>query len=93
MMDSKAFISNLAKRLDADPKDMADMTAAFATVIKERMQEFDSVAIPGFGNFVTIKQPEQVKVDPATGKRMLMPPKIKLEFSPSAMFKKQVDHE
>lgn len=93
MMDNKAFISNLAKRLDADPKDMADMTAAFVTVIKERMQEFDSVAIPGFGNFVTIKQPEQVKVDNATGKRMLLPPVIKLEFSPSAMFKKQVAHE
>lgn len=93
MMDNKAFISHLAKRLDSDPKDIADMTAAFVTVIKERMQEFDSVAIPGFGNFVTIKQPEHVKIDPASGKRMLLPPKIKLDFSPSAMFRKQVDHE
>lgn len=93
MMDNKAFTTLLAKRLDADPKDIADMTAAFVAVIKERMQEFDSVAIPGFGNFVTIKQPEQVKVDQATGKRMLMPPAIKLEFSPSAMFKKQVGNE
>lgn len=92
-MDSKAFTNQLAKRLDADPKDMAEMTAAFATVIKECMRELDSVAIPGFGNFLTIKQPEQVQVDPASGKRMLLPPKIKLEFSPSAMFKKQVDHE
>lgn len=89
-MDQKAFNSHLAQKMGIDAKEAARLIAAFASVLKDRATNLDSIAIPGFGNFVAGKVAEKVVKDPATGSNMLVPPQIKLEFIAGAMLKKQV---
>jgi SPBc2 prophage-derived DNA-binding protein HU2 len=48
------------------------------------------VAVSGFGTFEVKKRLERVMVNPATGLRMLVPPKLVLNFKPATMIKVQV---
>ena len=63
---------------------------AFADIIKETLLEHDSVALPGFGTFTTVKADEQVIEDPLTGKRQLVPPSINVVFVPALKLAKTV---
>lgn len=92
-MDSKSFISQLSRKMGAEPATASALTSALAAVLRERASNLDSIAIPGFGNFVAIKQSEKVVDDEQTGKRMLVPPRIRVEFVASAMLKKQIFHQ
>lgn len=92
-MDNKTFTSRLARALDIDPKDAAERLEAFAAVIAERTADLDTIAIPGFGNFTSIKHEESISTDLATGRRMLLPPQITVDFVPGSMLKKKVRHE
>lgn len=89
-MDSKTFIARVAKQAGIDTAKATELTAAFASVLRDRASNLDSIAIPGFGNFVAIKHAEKIATDSETGKRTLLPPEIKIEFVASAMLKKQV---
>lgn len=53
-------------------------------------KEEDTVAIPGFGSLVAEKKNERLATDPATGKRMLYPPSIRLEYQPSVLLRKKI---
>ena len=51
------------------------------------------MAIPRFGTFVPVKHEEEVITDLSTGKRMLVPPEINVEFHPGAMLTKRLRNE
>ena len=81
-MDNKALTEILAKRLNRKPEDIEKLLEAFIATVKNRCGDLDSVAIPGFGTFEAKKRLERVSINPATGKRMLIPPKVTLSFKP-----------
>lgn len=89
-MDTNSFSNGIARQLGIEPAKASALISAFATVLRERASNLDSIAIPGFGNFVAIKDAEKVAQEEATGKKMLFPPRIRMEFVASAMLKKQV---
>lgn len=89
-MDYKTFIDSLSKRINADRAETAEMVAALGSVITECALAGDSVTFPGFGNFEPKKRNERISVHPATGRRMLVPPKITLSFRPSTLLKQKV---
>jgi DNA-binding protein HU-beta/integration host factor subunit alpha len=53
----------------------------------DAFQEDNSVLVPNFGVFETKKKMERVMVNPATGQRMLVPPKLVLSFKPNQTWK------
>ena len=79
-MDNKQLQETLAKRMGRDNADISKLLEALVTTIKDRCGELDSIAIPGFGTFEAKKKLERIVVNPGTGKRMLVPPKITLSF-------------
>jgi nucleoid DNA-binding protein len=89
-MDNKTLTEILAKRLNRKPEDIEKLLEAFIATVKNRCGELDSVAIPGFGTFEAKKRLERVSINPATGKRMLIPPKVTLSFKPSALLKNKL---
>ena len=89
-MDSKTFISHLSKSLGTDTASTGKMVDALAKVVAEIGAELDSVAIPGFGTFQTVKTDEHVEVDPATQQRTLVPPAITMHFQPSVVMRKKM---
>ena len=86
-MDNKALLDMVAERINRDAEDVNKLVDALISVVKTRCGELDSIAVPGFGTFETKKKLERVVVNPTTGKRMLIPPKIVLSFRPSALLK------
>jgi nucleoid DNA-binding protein len=89
-MDNKQLQETLAKRMGRDNADISKLLEALVTTIKDRCGELDSIAIPGFGTFEAKKKLERIVVNPGTGKRMLVPPKITLSFEPSALLKSKI---
>jgi DNA-binding protein HU-beta/integration host factor subunit alpha len=89
-MDNKSFISTLAKRIGRENKDVTVLVEGLSAIIKEHCGNMESIAVPGFGNFVPQKQDETISIDHSTGKRMLLPPEITLSFTASGKLKKQI---
>jgi nucleoid DNA-binding protein len=46
--------------------------------------------LPSFGSFSTVKHDESIITDISTGKHMLMPPCIEVEFTPSNILNKHI---
>ena len=89
-MDSKKFIAQLANSIGEDQHRVASMIEHFADVLQASATTMTSVAIPSFGTFVPKKYDEEVVTDRSTGKRMLLPPQITIEFQPAAMLRKRL---
>ena len=86
-MDNKKLIDTISGNLGRSKEDVGKLLEAFAGVLRERCSEMDSVQVPGFGTFETKKRDERVMVQPSTGKRMLVPPKIVVGFKISNVLK------
>ena len=89
-MDSKTFIAQLARRLNIDRTECTEMVQSLADTIGTRGAEMDSVAIPGFGTFEPRMRRERINVQPVSGRRMLLPPKVVLSFKPSALLRQKL---
>lgn len=89
-MDNKTLIDNLSKRLDISRETVGSLIEGLSQVVGECGAELDSVSIPTFGNFEPRKRLERVALHPASGKRLLVPPKIVLTFKPSVQLKQKI---
>ncbi|MDE6684982.1 MAG: HU family DNA-binding protein [Duncaniella sp.] len=89
-MDSKTFNSRLASLLKRNADETSTLTDALSKLLTETGSELDSIAIPGFGTFTTVKADESVITDTVTGKRTLMPPSITMTFQPSVVLRKKM---
>lgn len=89
-MNNKEFISKLA----SNTKNTAKMTQQITDVLmKELGKTFEQgtpVSVSGFGTFEVKKKLERVIVHPSTGKKMLVPPKLVLNFRPTPIVKNNV---
>lgn len=88
-MESKELVELVAKRLGRNTTDVGHLVEALAEVIKTSCSQLDVVAVPGFGTFEAKKHPERVVNNPSNGRRMLVPPKITLNFKVSNVLKKR----
>lgn len=93
-MDNKTFLDMLSQRVNAGKEETSEMIASLCQVLTEAALDGDVVTFPGFGSFEPRKRIERIALHPATGKRMLIPPKITLTFRPSTLLKQKVrNHE
>ena len=69
------------------PAETATKVDAFVNVVTERLKEGDQINISGFGVIETKMKKERVSVNPKTGQRFLVPPKIQPAFRPSNKLK------
>lgn len=67
-----------------------ELTEHLAAIIRRAAMNMDSVAIPSFGTFTPVKHDEEITTDLSTGKRMLLPPQITLEFTPATLLRKKL---
>lgn len=92
-MDFKTLIDKIAERTDIPTQEVVRLNSALADALANILMEGDSVAIPAFGNFESKKRMERISVHPASGKRLLVPPKIVASFKPSAILKSRLKDE
>lgn len=86
-MNNKEFIAELAERTGYSSKDTQKLASNLIDAMGDAFQEDNSVLIPNFGVFETKKKMERIMVNPATGQRMLVPPKLVLGFKPNQTWK------
>ena len=86
-MNNKEFISKLTKKTGfSSSKATADLETLISAMI-ERLKENDQINVAGFGVFEVKMRRERVSVNPKTGQRMLIPPKLVPAFRPSSKLK------
>lgn len=89
-MEHKEFIIKLQQRLGKERSDVEQMLDGVCRIIVERCAQMDTIVIPGLGAFEARKKMERISVNPTTGKRMLIPPKITLVFKPNSAVKNRL---
>lgn len=89
-MNNKKLIKELSKRLNRDEKDVNSLLGGFTNVLKDSLCNLDIIAIPGFGEFEAQRKEEYISVEDSTGKRILYPPCIEVNFNASSLLKKKM---
>ena len=89
-MNNKDFITALAEKAGYSPDDTQRMVDIVVETMADYFQEDEAVLIPTFGTFEIKKKLERIMVNPSTGQRMLVPPKLVLNFKPNVNWKERV---
>lgn len=89
-MNNKQFIQELAQRTGYTQDDVQKMVYTMTDAMNEKFQEGENVVMHNFGTFEVKKRLERVVVNPGTGQRMLVPPKLVLSFKPVAAIKEKL---
>ena len=89
-MTNKDFILELAEQMGYSPEDTQKMVNVIVETMGDNFQEDNVVLVPAFGTFEVKKKMERVMVNPSTGQRMLVPPKLVLNFKPNVNWKERV---
>lgn len=89
-MDYKEFTDKLQERTGRDVAVIDKVMSAMSSVFKEQCSNMNTISVQGFGSFEPKKKMEREVVNPVTGVRMLIPPKIVLSFKPATGIKNRV---
>ena len=88
-MNNKEFIAELAHRSGKTVKDTGQLVTAVVDVFAAKLQEGHQLVFGNFGAFEVKKKLERISVNPLTQQRMLVPPKLVVNFKPSAALKEK----
>ena len=86
-MNNKEFIAELALHTGYTVKDTQKLVDNLIDAMGDAFQEDNAVLVPNFGIFEAKKKMERIIVNPATQQRMLVPPKLVLNFKPNQTWK------
>jgi len=86
-MNNKDFIAALSNKMGMDSKETQIMTNKMVDCLASVLEENSEVAVSGFGSFEVKKKNERVIIHPSTGKKMLVPPKLTVNFKLSKTLK------
>lgn len=89
-MNNKEYITELARRTGFSQENTQRMVRCVIEAIASTFDDGENVTVPDFGTFELKKRLERIVVNPTTGKRMLVPPKIVLNFKPASSFKNKM---
>ena len=92
-MNNKEFIAELAARTGIQIKHTQRIVDNIVNAMGDSFQEGDSIQVSGFGTFETRKKLERIIVNPSTGQRMLVPPKLVLNFKPHQTWKDKLKND
>lgn len=89
-MKNKELVTELASRLGWTASEVTDMLGAFSAVMSSALVDNDTVYLQGLGQFEVRKKAERISVNPANGKRYLVPPKLVPSFKPGTTVKNRL---
>lgn len=89
-MNNKEFITAMAARTGLKMYEVQSMMDTLISAMGNHFMESEAVQLPNFGIFEVRKKLERVIVNPSTGERMLVPPKLVLGFKPSMVLKDKI---
>ena len=89
-MNNKEYIYELSQRCGYTQENTQKNVRSVIEVMASRFDEGANVSVPNFGTFELKNRMERIVVNPSTGQRMMVPPKIVLNFKPVASIKEKL---
>ena len=89
-MNNKEFIAELAQRTGQKSETTQKMVNTLLDAMCDSFLADTAVQLPNFGMFEVKKKLERIMVNPGTGQRMLVPPKLVLGFKPNPTWKDRI---
>ena len=89
-MNNKEFIAALSHKSGYKIEDTQNMVRTVMYNIVDKLTEGDSVTLGGLGTFEVKKRMERIITNPGTGQKMLVPPKLVVNFKPVSSLKLKV---
>lgn len=89
-MKNKELIAELSNRLGWTVQEVTDTLSVLSSVVSSRLVDNDTIYLQGFGAFEVKKKAERISVNPANGKRYLVPPKLVPVFKPGTTIKNRL---
>lgn len=91
-MRNKEFIRAVQLETKLDKQKTALLVEALNASIGKILSEGDSLSIQGFGFFELKKRDERLSVNPTTGRRFMIPPKLVPVFRPGISLKNKIKY-
>ncbi|SET04357.1 HU family DNA-binding protein [Prevotella sp. kh1p2] len=89
-MNNKEFLAELASKCGYTQQDTQKLVRTVIEEMGARFEDGDALSVPAFGSFEVKKRLERIVVNPSTGRRMLVPPKLVLNFKPATAIKEEL---
>jgi nucleoid DNA-binding protein len=89
-MNSAGLISVLSKKLQQPKAEVEKKLEDVASIITEELVKNNIVSLHNLGNLEIKKREERTCVNPASGKRILVPPKLVVKFKTSPILKEKL---
>lgn len=90
-MNNKEFIADVAAKIAIAPSQCQKMVNELADTLSNALEMDNEVVVAGLGNFETKQKRERVMINPSTGKKMLVPPKVVINFKMSSTYKNKIN--
>lgn len=90
-MNNKEYIIELSKRCGYTQETTQKLVRTVVEAMAQRFDEGENVNIPAFGTFELKNRMERIVINPTNGKRMMVPPKIVVNFKPAASTKEKIN--
>ena len=81
----------MAAKIAVTPAQCQKMVNELADTLSNTLEMDNEVVVAGLGSFETKQKKERVMVNPATGNKMLVPPKIVINFKMSSTYKNKIN--
>ena len=89
-MNNKDFIAELSQRSGYSQDNTQRLVRCVIEAMASRFDEGESVTVRSFGSFELKNRMERIVVNPSTGQKMMVPPKLVLVFKPLAEVKQRL---
>lgn len=90
MITNDMLTEYLSGKLSMSQEEAERLLNKIPEVMKNYAAELDSVAVPGFGTFASVKKDEQIVDNVETGEKMMLPPVINVNFKSSVVLRKRL---
>ncbi len=86
-MNNKEFQTEVAKRLGISQKRSAELIKGYIDIILQQLTDVDELPFFSIGTFEVKQKEQRIIINPSSKKRMLVPPKLVLNFRPTTALK------
>lgn len=86
-MNNKEFIAELSQRSGYSQESTQRLVRSVIEAMATQFDEGENLAVANFGTFELKKRMERIVVNPTSGQRMMVPPKIVLGYKPAQAVK------
>jgi integration host factor subunit alpha len=90
-MTKADLVNKVFEQIGGTKKEAADIVEKFFTLMKETLENGESIKISGFGNFIVRNKKSRIGRNPQTGETIEISSRKVLSFKPSQLLREVVN--